>query len=73
MTISTKYDIGQKIWVLQEVNNTLVLFSDIITEITVNTAGKILYYTEQYDDELPEEYIIPYDDDERLLRYIKNY
>lgn len=72
MTINTKYDIGQKIWITYEHNGEVHVYSDTIIEIVCNTAGKILYFCNNHDDEIPEEYIIVYEDNEALIKQIKN-
>lgn len=72
MKIETKYDIGQKIWVLYEVDGEVRIHDDEIKEIVINTAGKVLYFANFCDEEIPEEYIILYEDNEKLLKEIKN-
>lgn len=73
MKIETKYEIGQKIWVTQEHDGVVNVTIDTITEVLVNSAGKILYFAENTSDEIPEEYIISYENTEQLLKQIKNF
>ena len=73
MKIETKYEIGQKVWVTQEQDGVVSVAIDTITEVLVNGAGKILYFAENTGDEIPEEYIISYENTEQLLKQIKNF
>lgn len=73
MKIETKYEIGQKIWVTQEQDGVVNVTIDTITEVLVNSSGKILYFAENISDEIPEEYIIPYEETEILVEQIKNF
>lgn len=72
MKIETKYDIGQKIWVLYEEDCVVKIYDDEIKEIVINTAGKVLYFSNFCDEEIPEEYIILYEDHDKLVKEIKN-
>ena len=71
MKIETKYEIGQKIWVLYELDGEVRIHDDEIKEIIINTAGKVLYFPNFCDEEIPEEDIILYEDNEKLVKEIK--
>ena len=72
MKIETKYNIGDRFWYLFELNGSVHVYQDVITEITINSSGKVLYYGQKLSDEIPEDYIIPYADTEILVEQIKN-
>lgn len=70
MKIETKYNIGDKVWVVYE-NKTeygpageVNLYDDVITDIIINKEG-ISYATEHTD--IKEKDIVPYEDKSALL------
>ena len=72
MIVNTKYNIGDRFWYLFEQNGAVHVYQDVITEIVVNSSGKVLYYGERLSDEIPEDYIIPYAETDILVEQIKN-
>ena len=70
MKVETKYEIGQKIWVVYSNNGEAAVYQDTIDEICINKAG-LLYLTKIAYVELEEDEIIPYQNDSRLLSKIK--
>lgn len=72
MKIETKYDIGQKMWVLYAVNNEVRVYEDEIIEIVINSSRKVLYFGVHCAEEIPEEQIILYEDTAKLVQQIKN-
>ena len=70
MKIETKYNIGDKVWIVYEANTPtglsgeVNLYDDVITDIIIDKDG-IAYATEHTDIE--EKDIIPYEDKSTLL------
>lgn len=70
MKIETKYEIGDKIWIVYEGNHVVELYDDVIAEIGVDEDKNIIYYTSLCED-LKEDEIILYDEKDKLLQTIK--
>lgn len=70
--IKTKYQIGQKIWVVDtnKDNKEIEVYSDIIDGIFVDSKGAIYYYLKDLCDDIMQEKLIPYEDTDRLLKEI---
>ena len=71
LKIETKYEIGQKIWIVYEHNGEVCIYDTTIESISIDKDG-ILYFSEEGCDELREDDIILYDDTVALLNKIKN-
>lgn len=71
-TICAKYQIGQKIWVVDANKECkeVEVYSDIINGIFVDSKDRIYYYLEDICDDIMEEKLIPYEDTDRLLKKI---
>lgn len=72
MKIETKYNLGDRFWYLFEQNGAVHIYQDVVAEIVINSSGKVLYYGQKLSDEIPEDYIIPYEETEILVEQIKN-
>ncbi len=72
MKIETKYNLGDRFWYLFEQNGAVHIYQDVVSEIVINSSGKVLYYGQKLSDEIPEDYIIPYEETEILVEQIKN-
>lgn len=72
MVIKTKYQIGQRVWVVaeNEKRKEIELFSDTIVEICITRNREIVYILDNLCDEVKENNIIPYEDTESLLQEI---
>ena len=70
MTIKTKYEIGQRVWIVYENRGEACVYDDYIDEIFVNDEGINYMLREACIDE-KEENIIPYDDTDKLVEKIK--
>lgn len=70
MQIKTKYEPGQKTWVVYENHGEVCIYDDIITEICISSEG-MYYMLETACNEINEEDVILYDDKERLLAEIE--
>lgn len=71
MKIETKYNVGQHIWIVCEQNKTATVYDDYIGSIVIDATG-YTYGTKESYEELQEEQIILYEDNEKLLQRIKN-
>lgn len=71
MNIRTKYDLGQAVWVIYEHNGEICVYDDIITEICIDKDG-IGYWLKTAGDEVGEEYLILYEEQEELADKIVN-
>lgn len=69
MNIKTKYNIGDRVWIVYEHQGEVSLYDTIIKEACFNDEG-LYYMTEEYND-YKEERIIPYNEKEKLLERIE--
>ena len=72
MKIETKYNIGDKVWIVYEGDfyNEVSIYTDTIIEVTFYENG-LVYNFENYPDELKEDEIILYDEKDKLLQKIE--
>ena len=70
MTIQTKYEIGQRVWIVYENRGEACVYDDYIDEIFVNDEG-INYMLREACIDGKEEDIIPYEDTDKLVEKIK--
>lgn len=70
MTIQTKYEIGQRVWIVYENRGEACVYDDYIDEIFVNDEG-INYMLREACIDGKEENIIPYEDTDKLVEKIK--
>ncbi len=72
MELKTKYNIGQRVWIVAEnkMHKEVEVFSDTIAEICVTEERGLVYIPERLCDEVKEEDIIPYEDKEMLWQEI---
>lgn len=70
MTIKTKYEIGQRVWIIYEHQGEVCVYDDYIDEIFVNDEG-INYMLREACIDGKEEDIILYEDTDKLVEKIK--
>lgn len=71
MKIETKYNIGDKIWIVYEGTEGVNVYIDEISNIIINEKGNIVYCTQIGDyEEYKEEDIISYKDKLQLIEKI---
>lgn len=70
MTIKTKYEIGQRVWIIYENQGEACVYDDYIEEICVNNDG-INYMLKEACIDGKEEDIILYEDTDKLVEKIK--
>lgn len=70
MTIQTKYEIGQRVWIVYENRGEACVYDDYIDEIFVNDEG-INYMLREACIDGKEEDIILYEDTDKLVEKIK--
>lgn len=71
MKIETKYEVGQRLWIVYEARGEVHLYDDTIDNIVINEKKELLYCTKEASEEVREEDVIPYDDSNKLLNKIK--
>ena len=70
MEIKTKYEIGQRVWIVYANKGEACVYDDYIEEIFVNDEG-INYMLREACIDGKEENIIPYEDTDKLVEKIK--
>ena len=70
MEIKTKYEIGQKIWIVYKNKGEVCMYCEAILDIVIDANG-LVYSTEHSFDEVKEEDIILEDDKDKLFEKIK--
>ena len=70
MFIQTKYEIGQKVWIVYEHQGEACVYDDIIPEIGVDDK-RIYYILENACIDIGEEEIVLYEDTDKLVEKIK--
>lgn len=70
MEIKTKYEIGQKIWIVYKNKCEVCMYCEAILDIVIDANG-LVYSTENSFDEVKEEDIILEDDKDKLFEKIK--
>lgn len=70
MEIKTKYEIGQKIWIVYKNKGEVCMYCKAILDIVVDKNG-LVYSTEHSFDEVIEEDVILKDDKYKLFEKIK--
>lgn len=68
MKIESKYNIGDRVWIVYEDRGEVSVYDTIIDSISVEKDG-LCYYTKECNDYL-EELLIPYEDTDKLLKKI---
>lgn len=71
MKIQTKYEIGDKVWIVYENKGEVCVYDDYIDEICMGENG-LYYMIKEAGIDHTEEDIILYEDTERLVEKIKN-
>ena len=70
MLIQTKYEIGQRVWIVFENKSEVCVYDDYIIEICVGKDG-LCYMLRDYCDDVAEEDIVLYDETDKLVEKIK--
>ena len=70
MFIQTKYEIGQRVWIVYEHQGEACVYDDIIAEIGVDDK-RIYYILENACIDIGEEEIVLYEDTDKLVEKIK--
>lgn len=70
MEIKTKYEIGQRIWIVYKNKGEICMYCEPIIEIVIDK-NTFHYCTDNSFDEINEEDIILEDDKDRLFKEIK--
>lgn len=70
MEIKTKYEIGQRIWIVYKNKGEVCMYCEPISDIVIDRNG-LVYSTENSYNEVKEEDIILEDDKDRLFKEIK--
>lgn len=70
MTIQTKYEIGQRVWIVYENNGEVCVYDDTIAEIGVDDK-RIYYILDNACIDIAEEDIVLYEDTDKLAEKIK--
>lgn len=70
MEIKTKYEIGQKIWIVYKNKGEVCMYCEPILDIVIDRNG-LVYGTENSYDEIKEEDVILEDDRGKLFKKIK--
>ena len=70
MIISTKYELGQKVWIVYKNKGEVCVYDDYIEEICINNDG--LYYMLKEDCiDIAEKDIVLYEETDKLVEKIK--
>ena len=70
MTIQTKYEIGQRVWVVYEHQGEVCVYDDYIDEICIGENGLYYMLKEAWIDRAEED-IVLYEDTDKLVEKIK--
>ena len=71
MNIKTKYEVGDLIWIVYEHNGEVHAYDDTIVNIVITEEKELKYCSKASYEELYEEDIILYDEEEKLVNKIK--
>ena len=70
MTIKTKYEIGQRVWIIYENQGEACIYDDYIDEICMGENG-LYYMIKEACIDRAEEDIVLYEDTDKLVEKIK--
>ena len=70
LKIETKFNMGDRVWVLYNNGIEINMYLDTIVEITINDKEEILYFKEKCGDEIREDNLILEKDTNLLLNRI---
>lgn len=70
MTIKTKYEIGQKVWIIYENKGEACVYDDYIEEICIGENG-LYYMLKEACIDVIENNIVLYEDTDKLVEKIK--
>lgn len=65
MTIKTKYNVGQRVWIVYENRGEVSVHDDHISDIIISD-GDLIYGTREGYSELKEEEVILYEETDKL-------
>lgn len=70
MVIQTKYEIGQRVWIVYENRSEVCVYDDYIDEVCVNENG-VYYILKEACIDQTEKDIVLYEDTDKLAEKIK--
>lgn len=70
MTIKTKYEIGQRVWIIYGNQGEACIYDDYIDEICINENG-MYYMLKEACTDVVERNVILYEDTDKLVEKIK--
>lgn len=71
MDIKTKYEIGQRVWIVYENKSEVCVYDDCIVNILIDENKELKYCTKDSYEELKEEEIILYEELDKLGEKVK--
>lgn len=72
MEIKTKFNIGDRMWIVYENKGEISVYSDIIDTFMIDKEGRVWVFFKYSDAaEMEEKDLIGYDDTQKLLQKIK--
>lgn len=72
MEIKTKFNIGDRVWIVYENKGEIAVYSDIVDTFMIDKEGRIWVYFKYSDAaEIEEKDLIGYDETAKLLKEIK--
>lgn len=72
MEIKTKFNIGDRVWIVYENKGEISVYSDIIDTFMIDKDGRVWVFFKYSDAaEMEEKDLIGYDDTQKLLQKIK--
>lgn len=72
MEIKTKFNIGDRVWIVYENKGEISVYSDIIDTFMIDKEGRVWVFFKYSDAaEMEEKDLIGYDDTQKLLQKIK--
>lgn len=70
MQIKTKFNIGDRVWIVEEFKGIVSAYSDIIESYNISKDGNIPWFKESDAFDVKEEELIAYEDKESLIQKI---
>ena len=70
MFIQTKYEIGDRVWIVYENKGEACVYDDYIDEICVDD-NRIYYMLKETCMDIAEDDVVPYEDTDKLIEKIK--
>lgn len=70
MEIKTKFNIGDRVWIVEEYQGEVLVYSDTIESFCISKDGITPWFKDSDAFELKEEELISYEDKESLIQKI---